>query len=149
MDLDLNSNNFNGSVHLDFIARLGNLSFLDLSYNNWTVHLSSSLPPNLDTLRLVSCNISSTIPNFGKELTILDLDDSNYRVLDLSDNSLSGRIQSCLFDTELDVLNLRNNRLHGTLPDTFSSNCSLQTLSLSGNLLRGGQFLNLLKIARD
>lgn len=67
---------------------------------------------------------------------------SGLQVLDLSSNNMSGRMPSCLFEAHSSnsgpsVLNLKNNRFFGTIPDNFPSNCSLQTLSLNGNQLGG------------
>ena len=63
---------------------------------------------------------------------------SYLRVLDFSDNALSGMIPSCLIGNEiLQVLNLRRNKFSATIPGEFSGNCLLRTLDLNGNLLEG------------
>ena len=60
------------------------------------------------------------------------------QVLDFSDNTLSGKIPSCLIENgNLAVLNLRRNKFSGAIPWEFPGKCLLQTLDLNGNLLRG------------
>ena len=39
---------------------------------------------------------------------------------------------------KLEVLDLRRNKLNGTIPDVFPNNCGLQTLALNQNQLQGG-----------
>ncbi|KAF7147032.1 hypothetical protein RHSIM_Rhsim03G0030400 [Rhododendron simsii] len=52
----------------------------------------------------------------------------------------TGTIPRCLIDkvtTTAGVLNLENNQLTGTLPETFPEGCALRTLGLNGNWLEG------------
>ncbi|KAL4295298.1 hypothetical protein GQ457_12G003600 [Hibiscus cannabinus] len=60
------------------------------------------------------------------------------QVLDLSNNSLSGSIPQCLFNLSFgQVLNLKRNNLSGIISNTFSEGCRLQTLNLNQNRLEG------------
>ncbi|XP_028550159.1 receptor-like protein 9DC3 isoform X2 [Dendrobium catenatum] len=59
--------------------------------------------------------------------------------LDLSNQGLDGSILPCLLrdGIDLQVLNLRGNLLHGTIPDEFSPKCELQILNFRDNQLEG------------
>ncbi|XP_078149168.1 receptor-like protein 7 [Carex rostrata] len=61
------------------------------------------------------------------------------QVLDLSYNNLSGRMPPCLLeDAEFrEVLNLRGNKLSGSLPLNISQRCKLRTIDLSENKING------------
>ncbi|XP_057983364.1 receptor-like protein 7 [Malania oleifera] len=108
--VDYSSNQFNSSIPNDIGNNLTLVFFFSLSSNN----LTGTIPPSV-------CNATSL------------------KVLDLSNNSLSGAIPLCLIElsANLGVLNLRRNKLWGTIPENFQANCQLQTLDLNGNLLQG------------
>ena len=61
------------------------------------------------------------------------------QVLDISNNQLIGQIPQCLgdFSNSLLVLNLRNNRFHGNLSETFIEGSNLKTLDFSYNQIQG------------
>ncbi|XP_058111257.1 receptor-like protein 33 [Magnolia sinica] len=61
------------------------------------------------------------------------------QVLDLSNNNLNGSIPECLIEISnvLSILNLRNNRFTGMIPEISSVSCSLRTLDIHGNRLEG------------
>ncbi|KAG6643447.1 receptor-like protein 6 [Carya illinoinensis] len=112
-------------------------SVLDFSRNNF-----SSIPTNIgnilrnvEFLSLSSNKLNTSIP--GSICNISEL-----QVLDMSNNSVSGTIPHCLFEMvnsgPLEVLNLEGNNLRGKISDTFLGNCSLHTLTLNGNQLEGG-----------
>ncbi|XP_034674618.1 receptor-like protein 33 [Vitis riparia] len=60
-------------------------------------------------------------------------------VLDLSSNNLSGMLPHCLgnFSKDLSVLNLRRNRFHGTIPQTFLEGNAIRNLDFNDNQLEG------------
>ncbi|XP_043719028.1 receptor-like protein 33 [Telopea speciosissima] len=62
---------------------------------------------------------------------------SDLDILDLSNNQLSGTIPICLGSSNLGVLNLESNKLHGSIPPTFRKGCNLQRLKLNKNMLQG------------
>ncbi|XP_041020172.1 receptor-like protein 7 [Juglans microcarpa x Juglans regia] len=116
--LDLSANNFHSSIPTSIINSMVNIHFLSLSSNK----LYGNIPKSL-------CNATGL------------------RVLDLSNNFLSGKVPHCIFEMSetgpvlseaiLGVLNLRKNNLSGKIPDAFQTNCGLQTLDLSENQLEG------------
>ncbi|KAF7143697.1 hypothetical protein RHSIM_Rhsim05G0220600 [Rhododendron simsii] len=119
----------------------GHVTGLDLSSESITngIDRSSALFSlrYLETLNLAYNSLNSTpIPSNVGDLTNL----SYLQVLDLSNNMLSGTIPQCLIEncTEtLGVLNLGNNSLSGTISGTFPLGCVLKTLDLNGNHLEG------------
>ncbi|MFQ6652845.1 hypothetical protein Gotur_024525 [Gossypium turneri] len=133
-----------------------NLSVLDLRFNRLTGHIPT-LPLSASYLDFSSNNFTSSLPsNIGNYLSYTiffsvssngltgDIPKSiceavNLRVLDLSNNSLSGAIPKCLIGQMdlLGVLNLRGNNLSGQIPNAFSRKCSIETLDVNGNELTG------------
>ncbi|KAJ4953622.1 hypothetical protein NE237_030454 [Protea cynaroides] len=61
----------------------------------------------------------------------------NLEILDLSNNQLSGTIPTCLDSSNLGVLNLESNKLHGPIPPIFKKRCNIHTLKLNKNMLQG------------
>ncbi|WJZ92805.1 hypothetical protein VitviT2T_011782 [Vitis vinifera] len=137
--LDLSSNKFNGTVELSKFQKLGNLTTLSLSYNNLWIIASGSdfIPsklPHLTTLKLASCQLG-TLPDLSSQ--------SRLSYLDLSENQIQGEIPkwiwkvgngslihlnlslnlledlpepSSILSTNLLVLDLHSNQLHGRIP---------------------------------
>ncbi|XP_048319538.1 receptor-like protein 33 [Ziziphus jujuba] len=94
--------------------------FIDLSNNNFT----SSIP-----VHRLSGDIPESICSIGLE------------ALDLSNNGLSGRLPACIPEMAgqyLWILNLRDNNLSNSIPDTFPVNCTMKVLHLYGNSIQGG-----------
>uniref|UniRef100_A0A2N9FFH9 Uncharacterized protein n=1 Tax=Fagus sylvatica TaxID=28930 RepID=A0A2N9FFH9_FAGSY len=138
--LDLSSNNFSGTVEFDKFVKLKKLTTLHLSYNGISL-LTSETSGNttlqkFQNLGLYSCNLSK-FPDFlanQDELQWLDLGDNNFHgqvpgwfwnvskesleVIDLSDNFLTslGQHPILLPWTRLAILDLRSNKLQGSLP---------------------------------
>ncbi|GMH28642.1 hypothetical protein Nepgr_030485 [Nepenthes gracilis] len=166
--LSLSSNNLSGIVDLYMSCKQNNLIELYLSYNglslltksNSTISSNVAACPTLQSLECSSCNITE-FPDFLRtQEDLIDLNLSNNKIhgdipkwaktsgkdslayLDLSDNFLIGGLdlQWKQLRDHLLVLDLKSNKLHGTLPSTFGKYCSLQTLALNGNQL-GGQLL--------
>ncbi|ESR40801.1 lrrnt 2 domain-containing protein [Citrus sinensis] len=132
--LDLHSNQLRGNI--PYMSP--NTSYVDYSNNNFT-----SIPADIGNFMseteyfyFVAANnsLAGVIPESVCKAT-------NFQVLDLSNNNLSGTIPACLItksSSTLEVLNLGRNNLNGTLSDTiFPGDCGLQILDLSGNQLQG------------
>jgi Leucine-rich repeat (LRR) protein len=132
--LSLSSNNFSGSLQLDMIQQLGNLSKMSLSHNNllieYTGHGSSlSSFPQIITLSLAS-NKLKTFPDFLRN-------QSKLRDLDLSDNQIIGEIPNWIWKLpNLYTLNLSYNYLV-TLDLPLLNISSLSVLDLHSNQLQG------------
>ncbi|KAL5828304.1 hypothetical protein ACOSQ4_020101 [Xanthoceras sorbifolium] len=64
---------------------------------------------------------------------------SALEVLDLSNNNLSGTIPKCMgnISSRLKVLDVKNNSFSGTIPNTFAECDSLETLNFNNNDLEG------------
>ncbi|XP_024640582.1 receptor-like protein 7 [Medicago truncatula] len=134
--IQLSSNKFNGTVKLDVIRRLSNLTVLGLSYNNILVdvnfkydHNMSSFP-KMRILDLESCKLLQ-IPSFLKnQSTILSIH--------MADNNIEGPIPKWIWQLEsLVSLNLSHNYFTG-LEESFSNfSSNLNTVDLSYNNLQG------------
>ncbi|CAI9261447.1 unnamed protein product [Lactuca saligna] len=107
------------------------LRLLDLSHN--MLHGSIPVPSSTTMNYVVSNNkLSGKIPP-----SICDL--HSLQLLDLSFNNISGSIPPCLekLNSSLLVLNLRGNKLQGTIPNAFSNGSKLLMINLSENQLEG------------
>jgi Leucine-rich repeat (LRR) protein len=106
---------------------------LDYSNNHF-----SSIPPNISTqlrgttyFKASRNNISGNIPT--------SFCTNKLQFLDLSFNFFSGSIPPCLIEVAgaLQVLNLKQNQLHGELPHYFNESCTLEALDFSDNRIEG------------
>ncbi|RVW13685.1 Receptor-like protein 12 [Vitis vinifera] len=128
--LDLHSNQLHGQIPTPPIF----CSYMDYSNNSFT----SSIPEDIGTYIFFTIFFSLSKNNITRIIPAPICNANYLRVLDFSDNALSGMIPSCLIGNEiLEVLNLRRNKFSATIPGEFSGNCLLRTLDLNGNLLEG------------
>ncbi|XP_027174118.1 receptor-like protein 33 [Coffea eugenioides] len=129
--LDIHSNLLTGAVPLPPPSAV----YVDFSSNKFTSSLAADIGNLLSSaiyLNIANNSIVDDIPLSLCNATLLE-------VLDLSDNSLSGSMPSCLMEMSrsLVVLNLHGNKLSGNIPNTLPRDCKLETLDLSFNQLEG------------
>ncbi|XP_074264494.1 receptor-like protein 7 [Silene latifolia] len=129
--LDIHGNKIQGETPNLISPRM---IYLDYS-NNYFTSVSRNIGnviPYVAYVSLSGNNISHDIP-----ISLCNL--TNLQVLDLSVNSLTGKIPQCVLrmTSTLDVLNLKENDLNGTLFNEFPKGCSLSTLSIGDNSLQG------------
>jgi Leucine-rich repeat (LRR) protein len=136
--LDLQSNQLQGQ--LSVLPKY--VKYLDFSKNNFRSVIPASIGDSLSEAYFFSLSSNKVYGSIPESIC----NATNLRVLDLSDNFLSGTILQCLFNMSegqmrsnqgLGVLNLKRNNLIGAISNTFPTNCGLQTLSLNGNQLEG------------
>ncbi|CAL9218024.1 unnamed protein product [Arabidopsis halleri] len=153
--LDLSNNKIKGQVP-DWLWRLRELSDVNLS-NNSLSSFNGSLKASPES-QLMSVDIRSNafqgtlfIPtrslrnflvsknNFTGEIPRSICGQSSLDVLDLSNNNLRGSVPWCLetLMSSLSYLNLRNNSLSGSLPEIFMNAKRLSSLDVSHNRLDG------------
>ncbi|XP_022636200.1 receptor-like protein 12 [Vigna radiata var. radiata] len=160
VELDLSWNLLKGLTSNHFGLAMNSLEHLDLSYNVLKGEDLKSFI-NICTLHSLYMNgnnmtedLSSILHNFSRgcvryslqELSlaynqirgsILDLSAfSNLKVLDISNNQLSGKIpESTRLPSHLEQLSISSNSLEGGVPKSFGSTCTLELLDLSYNKL--------------
>ncbi|RVW24103.1 Receptor-like protein 12 [Vitis vinifera] len=148
--LDFSNNNISGVWSWNMGKN--SLYYLNLSYNSisgfetlpWKnigiLDLHSNLlqrplptPPNSTFFFSVSHN------KLSGEISSLICKASSMGILDLSNNNLSGMLPHCLgnFSKDLSVLNLRRNRFHGIIPQTFLKGNAIRNLDFNDNQLEG------------
>jgi len=151
-NITLDKNNLVGEIPSE-IFLLPGLRFLQLEHN----HINGSFPdiePNLKESKLERINLNGNhltgiIPSltFFTELQVLFLSKNsldgpipefpaNISRVDLSQNSITGTLEDAGFDSDTSMLelNLRDNRMHGTIPDNLGQ---LEDLDLSRNYFNG------------
>ncbi|KAF9626475.1 hypothetical protein IFM89_034409 [Coptis chinensis] len=131
--LVLHSNSYTGGIHTSGILKLGNVSRLDLSYNNFStaIPVEFSNMSSLKYLYLAHNQFTGNIPfEFGNL--------SGLQALDLSYNMLTGAIPPTLGKlSSLLWLMLANNSLTGEIPPEIGNCGSLLWLNLANNQLSG------------
>ncbi|KAF5771092.1 putative leucine-rich repeat-containing, plant-type, leucine-rich repeat domain superfamily [Helianthus annuus] len=167
-DLSLGNNQLTGQIDvldngpdLQTFQRLTNLTYLDLSYNNfrgdWELDALLSSLTNLGTLILshsgISVTTSNASHNFNPNFWMLSLAScslkvfpvsframTNLRYLDLSNNDIQGHVPDWIGEigkNQLSVLNLSNNSITGTIPNVYEDWSWLEGFILNGNQLEG------------
>ncbi|KAK7280338.1 hypothetical protein RJT34_25401 [Clitoria ternatea] len=154
--LDLADNSFFGTIPSS-ISSLSNLQILTLRSNSF----SGSIPPSLTSLKSLQSldlshnNLSGSLPNSINSLTTLRRIDLSFNKLTgslpklppnllelaLKANSLSGPFQKQNFEglNQLEVVELSENALTGTIESWFFLLPSLQQVDLANNSLTGIQ----------
>ncbi|KAK7390209.1 hypothetical protein VNO78_25508 [Psophocarpus tetragonolobus] len=134
-ELKLSFNKFSGTIELNMLSKLGNLTTLDISYNNLTLIDASTLMtpfpllPMLSSVRLASCKLTS-FPQFLKNHSLMDID--------LSNNHIVGTIPQWIWKSKfLNYINLSCNYLTDWEEPIFNNLSSLTTLDFHSNILHG------------
>ncbi|OMO74009.1 hypothetical protein CCACVL1_17014 [Corchorus capsularis] len=124
--LTLKSNSFSGSIP-DSVTTLKSLEFIDLSHNS----LSGPLPKTLNSLS----SLTRLDLSYNKLTGLLPKLPRNLLELAIRGNSLSGYLSKDCFDglTQLEVVELSENSLAGTLEAWFFLLPSLQQVDLANN----------------
>ncbi|KAI3815225.1 hypothetical protein L1987_14886 [Smallanthus sonchifolius] len=127
--LNLRSNSFSGTIP-PTISTLKSIQTLDISHNS----LSGSLPNSLSSLTLTRLDLS-----FNKLTGPIPKLPLNLLELALRSNSLSGFLSNPSFNelTQLEVVELSDNSLTGTIPSWVFLLPSLQQLNLANNSFTG------------
>ncbi|GLT32389.1 hypothetical protein SLA2020_070600 [Shorea laevis] len=170
--LDLSHNQIDGEMP-NWVWNIPYLTYLNLSHN-FLVNLQESMrAPNsyLAILDLHGNKLQGQVPkipipyvdyssnnfssillidDFFRDVSFFSISNNNLhgtiyesicnftslQVLDLSNNFLNGTIPQCLTGM-MYVLDLSGNNLSGNISDTFPSDCWIETLALNGNHLEG------------
>ncbi|KAH6785720.1 hypothetical protein C2S51_038175 [Perilla frutescens var. frutescens] len=132
-DLDISGNSLSGEIGLQ-LDGLGSLKSLDFGWNQFT----GKIPTNIGKMNLLE-ELVLTANNFTGEIPVEMITKyKNLRVIDLSDNMLSGSIPGELGKlTRLQTLDLSGNQLSGNIPIGISNITTLQRFEANYNNLNG------------
>ncbi|KAK9096164.1 hypothetical protein Sjap_021661 [Stephania japonica] len=148
-ELDLSNNQIQGKVPEWIWNKVITLYLANNSLVGFEDPVSNHSSSKLSTLDLSNNNFEGSIPFFfGTSLSGISLSNNKFTgeipsyfcnpnliMVDFSKNQISGRIPPCL--AELEYVYLHENKLQGSIPDTFRVGCSLRVLALRGNQLEG------------
>ncbi|XP_030531738.1 probable LRR receptor-like serine/threonine-protein kinase At1g74360 [Rhodamnia argentea] len=162
--LDLSKNTLSGQIPAD-LSRCNSLVYLNLSHNILDGVLNLTGLNSLQTLDLsknrISGGVQTSFPAICNSLVVLNISENNLtgsiedvfdlcyklRYLDLSMNDFSGNIWKWF--GRLQEFLISDNHLSGSIPaSSFTDNCSLEVLDLSGNNF-SGQFPGNISNCRD
>ncbi|KAI3426582.1 uncharacterized protein J3R85_009951 [Psidium guajava] len=130
--LNLSNNLLEGRIPSS-MGNMRNLSILDLSNNRFTGEIPQPLAEDctaLVLLKLSSNNLQGEMLPRCSKLT-------NLSYLYLDNNHFTGDISPGILNSSLKVLDVSNNSLSGSLPDWIGDIEYLKMLMMSNNLLRG------------
>uniref|UniRef100_A0A0E0IGG5 non-specific serine/threonine protein kinase n=1 Tax=Oryza nivara TaxID=4536 RepID=A0A0E0IGG5_ORYNI len=155
--LDLNSRQLNGNLSSS-LANLTSITQLDLSNNQLLGSIPKELGTGSKSLRVVNLAFNSLaggIPHSlasSSSLTVLNLTNnlffgtipaslfngsSNLAIIDLRMNAFSGPIPNFYKMSALQILNLAQNNLSGSIPPSLGKVSSINLISLEMNNLEG------------
>ncbi|XP_024036442.1 receptor-like protein 9DC3 [Citrus clementina] len=154
--LDLSNNNFEGQFFSEYM-NLTRLRHLYFENNNFSGKIKDGLlsSTSLQVLDISNNILSGHIPhwmgNFSSELEILSMSKNHLegnvpvqlnnlerlRILDISENRLSGPMASSLNLSSVEHLSLQKNALNGLIPGELFRSCKLVTLNLRDNTFSG------------
>ncbi|XP_037419349.1 receptor-like protein 7 [Triticum dicoccoides] len=129
ISLDLSFNMFEGPIPLPQYTS----GILDYSSNHFT-----SIPLNIATQLEDTVSFKASRNHLSGNIPP-SLCSKSLEILDLSYNNLNGSIPSCLIEdaNALQVLNLRENQLHGHLPHNINESCMFEALDFNSNQIEG------------
>nr|XP_043618493.1 receptor-like protein EIX2 isoform X2 [Erigeron canadensis] len=130
--IDVSSNSLKGVISDLHFQNLTNLTYLDLSFNSFSLELSS-IPSKLETIKLQSCILGPSFPMWLKNHT-------SFKYLDISSAGISQSIPSWFWDhlpSGLSFLNISSNELKDVLPDVTTDFDNYPGIDLSDNQFEG------------
>ncbi|XP_059315676.1 receptor-like protein EIX2 [Lycium ferocissimum] len=135
MYFNISNNKISGGVpdlYSKFVAsKESNYPMMDFSSNN----LSGLVPSFLSNLKTLNLSKNKFV---GAISFLCKIANPLFRIIELSNNLLSGELPNCLMKfEELAILNLANNNLHGKVPSSVGALHDIQSLQLRNNNFSG------------
>uniref|UniRef100_A0A803MKC1 non-specific serine/threonine protein kinase n=1 Tax=Chenopodium quinoa TaxID=63459 RepID=A0A803MKC1_CHEQI len=136
--LNLKSAHLTGNLPSDLGITLPRLTFLSLSYNQFTSHIPASISncSNLETLQLHNNNLRGQVPSLNKlvRLTHLVLSHNNLGYNQPEDFNF---VSSLANSTNLQLLEIDQNNFYGAFPQVICNFTLLTYLFLNDNHIYG------------
>ncbi|PRP86412.1 leucine-rich repeat receptor protein kinase EXS-like [Planoprotostelium fungivorum] len=125
-EIDLSNNLFSGTLS-GALSQLKQLTYLDLSGNEFIGDIPPIYSPNLKTIDVSNNQLTGPLPSFNESLLLGQLNVAN--------NNLSGEVPNTLTSMQLSSLDLSSNQFSGNFPPL--SSLILSYCNLSYNLFNG------------
>ncbi|KAK7845926.1 receptor like protein 27, partial [Quercus suber] len=141
--LDLSSNDITGPIPI-WVMNLTKLNHLDFSLNMLQGSIPISISQPFVFLDISSNRLQGSLPLLSSPIYFYSISKNKLtgkispmicnmiflEILNLLENSLSGKIPKCLgnLSDSLVILNLRRNNLYGTFLDTWTNGSKLRTI---------------------
>ncbi|KAL8144786.1 hypothetical protein AgCh_003118 [Apium graveolens] len=152
-NLDLSENNIHGHIPHWIWNASNNLEEIDLSRNYLTAFERNPFAIASKSLRYIAISnnmLQGNLPVPPPNTILYEVSNNrlvgdispmicavmSLKLLDLSNNSMSGTIPQCLANS-LEALLLQDNNFSGIIPQVYPKECDLKVLDLSQNLLTG------------
>ncbi|GAB4578464.1 MAG: hypothetical protein Fur0022_11990 [Anaerolineales bacterium] len=148
-EINLHSNNIEGFIPPE-IGNLTELISLDLGATGYTANLLYNIPIEIGNLtKLEILNMTGGIYRWAYPTLPVEIENLvNLQTLELGNGNLAGQIPDLSNMTQLEYLNLYDNRLTGSIPEALGNLFLLKFIAVGKNNLAGSLPISLTNLSQ-